>query len=173
MENIPIEIIAGELLRKRGLRIAVAESCTGGLIGHLLTNVPGSSTYFIGGCQTYAYEAKVRLLGISWDTLEKHGAVSKEVAIEMAQRVRYVLAADIGVSATGIAGPGGGTPQKPVGLVWLGLSTPDGDHAYKYIWDGDRQKNKQLTAEQALRLVVEYLQKKSDPPPSAEPDGIG
>ena len=139
------------------MRIAVAESCTGGLIGHLLTNVPGSSTYFIGGCQVYAYEAKVRLLGVSWDLLERHGAVSREVAIAMARGVRRVLATDLGVSATGIAGPGGGTPTKPVGLVWIGLSTPDGDQGWSYVWSGDRLANKQQTAEQALRLVIDYL----------------
>ena len=164
----PIEILVGELLRRRGLRIAVAESCTGGLIGHLLTNVPGSSTYFVGGCQVYAYEAKVRLLDVSWDTLERYGAVSKEVAIEMAHNVRQVLATDIGLSATGIAGPGGGTPQKPVGYVCIGLSTPDGDQAWSYNWDGDRLANKQQTAEQALRLVVEYLQGKGSPAPSSD-----
>jgi PncC family amidohydrolase len=164
----PIEVLVGELLRRRGLRIAVAESCTGGLIGHLLTNVPGSSTYFVGGCQVYAYEAKVRLLDVSWDTLERYGAVSKEVAIEMAHNVRQVLATDIGLSATGIAGPGGGMPQKPVGYVCIGLSTPDGDQAWSYNWDGDRLANKQRTAEQALRLVVEYLQGKELPDPSSD-----
>ncbi|MCJ7533630.1 MAG: CinA family protein [Anaerolineales bacterium] len=164
----PIEVLVGELLRRRGLRIAVAESCTGGLIGHLLTNVPGSSTYFVGGCQVYAYEAKVRLLDVSWDTLERYGAVSKEVAIEMAHNVRQVLATDIGLSATGIAGPGGGTPQKPVGYVCIGLSTPHGDQAWSYNWDGDRLANKQQTAEQALRLVVEYLQGKGSPAPSSD-----
>jgi len=167
----PIEVLVGELLRRRGLRIAVAESCTGGLIGHLLTNVPGSSTYFVGGCQVYAYEAKVRLLDVSWDTLERYGAVSKEVAIEMAHNVRQVLATDIGLSATGIAGPGGGMPQKPVGYVCIGLSTPDGDQAWSYTWDGDRLANKQQTAEQALKLVVEYLLSKGLPGTSAETGG--
>jgi PncC family amidohydrolase len=157
VKDQPLEVLAGELLRERGLRLAVAESCTGGLIGHRLTNVPGSSTYYMGSITAYAYEAKVRLLGVRWETLEKHGAVSKETVIEMARGVRRALAADIGVAVSGIAGPGGGTPEKPVGLVWISLSAPEIDKAWSYIWSGDRIQNKELTAEQALRLLVDYL----------------
>lgn len=155
--NILPEILAGELLRQHGLRLAIAESCTGGLIGHRLTNVPGSSTYYMGSVTAYAYEAKVRLLGVHWETLEKHGAVSKETVIEMARGVRRALAADIGIAVSGIAGPTGGTPEKPVGLVWIGLSAPEIDKARSYIWKGDRIQNKELTAEQALRLLIDFL----------------
>lgn len=158
MPTTPLENIVGELLRRRGLRLAVAESCTGGLVSHLITNVPGSSTYFMGGVIAYAYEAKVRLLGVSWQTLEKHGAVSQETVLEMAAGVRKALAADIGISVSGIAGPSGGTPEKPVGLTWIGLSTEGGDEAYSYIWEGNRMAVKEKSARQALRMLKDYLE---------------
>jgi PncC family amidohydrolase len=152
-----LEVVVGELLRKRGLRLAIAESCTGGLVSHRITNVPGASTYYMGSVTAYAYEAKVRLLGVRWSTLEKYGAVSKETALEMAAGVRRVLAADVGVSVTGIAGPGGGTPEKPVGLTWIGLSAPGIDEAWEYIWKGDRLQVKEQSAQQALQLLVNFL----------------
>lgn len=152
-----LEITAGELLRRRGLRLAVAESCTGGLIGHRITNIPGSSTYYMGSVTAYAYEAKVRLLGVRWETLEKYGAVSKETVLEMSRGVRKALAADIGIAVSGIAGPGGGTAEKPVGLTWIGLSAADVDEAWRFIWDGDRLQVKEDSAEQALQLLVDYL----------------
>jgi PncC family amidohydrolase len=157
-----LEITAGQLLRQRGLRLAVAESCTGGLIGHRLTNIPGSSDYYMGSVTAYAYEVKVRLLGVSWATLEMYGAVSREVAIEMARGVRTSLDADIGLSVTGIAGPGGGTPEKPVGLTWIGFSSSDVEFARQFIWQGDRLQVKEQSAEAALRILVEYLQKVDD-----------
>jgi PncC family amidohydrolase len=155
--EIALEVVVGELLRERGLRLAVAESCTGGLIGHRITNVPGASTYYMGSVTAYAYEAKVRLLGVHWSTLEKYGAVSKETALEMATGVRQALAADVGVSVSGIAGPGGGTPEKPVGLTWIGLSAPGVDKAWQYIWNGDRLQVKEQSAQQALQLLVDFL----------------
>jgi PncC family amidohydrolase len=145
------------LLRARGLRLAVAESCTGGLIGHLITNVPGSSTYYMGSVTAYAYEAKVRLLGVRWETLEKFGAVSKETVLEMACGVRTALAADIGLSVSGIAGPGGGTPDKPVGLVWIGLSAEQVDEAWRNVWPGDRLQVKEQSAQAALQMLIDYL----------------
>lgn len=153
----PLEVALGKLLRQRGLRLAVAESCTGGLIGHLITNVPGSSTYYMGSVTAYAYEAKVRLLSVRWETLEKYGAVSQETVLEMARGVRLVLAADIGLAVSGIAGPGGGTPEKPVGLTWIGLSAPGSDEAWRFLWQGDRLQVKEQTAHRALQLLVEYL----------------
>jgi PncC family amidohydrolase len=147
----------GERLRERGLRLATAESCTGGLIGHRLTNVPGSSTYYVGGVVVYSYEAKVRILGVQWETLEAHGAVSEPVVMEMAVGVRRVLATDIGISVSGIAGPGGGTPEKPVGLTWIGLSAPDLSRAMKKEFSGDRESIKGQAAEAALTLVLDYL----------------
>ncbi len=157
MEEKSLEVLAGELLRKHGLRLAVAESCTGGLVGHRITNIPGSSTYYMGSVTAYAYEAKVRLLGVRWETLEKYGAVSKETVLEMACGVRRALAADIGMSISGIAGPGGGTPEKPVGTTWIGLSAEGVDEAWYFHWAGDRLAVKEQSAQAVLQLLVDYL----------------
>ncbi len=151
------EKLLGDLLRKRGLKLATAESCTGGLLADLITNVPGSSDYFIGGVVAYAYEAKVALLHVSWDTLRTRGAVSRETVIEMARGVRTALGANIGISVSGIAGPGGGMPEKPVGTTWIGLSATDGDWARRFIWDGDRLFNKQASAQAAIHIILDYL----------------
>jgi PncC family amidohydrolase len=158
METQPLEFIVGNLLRQRGWRLAIAESCTGGLIGHRITNVAGSSTYYMGSITAYAYEAKVRLLGVKWETLEKYGAVSKEVVLEMALGVRRALASDVGIAVSGIAGPGGGTPQKPVGYTWMALSTPKDSIAANFTFDQDRLGNKNLAAEATLGMLVDYLQ---------------
>jgi PncC family amidohydrolase len=155
----PLEVLVGELLLQRGLWLAVAESCTGGLIGHLLTNVPGSSAYYMGSVTAYANEAKARLLGVSWDALEKYGAVSAETVVEMARGIRLALTSDIGISVSGIAGPTGGTPDKPVGTIWIGLSTPKEEYARHYLWSGDRLAIKKQSAQAALQLLVEHLQK--------------
>jgi PncC family amidohydrolase len=161
--NLPLEAQIGPLLRRRGLKLVLAESCTGGLVGHRITNIPGSSDYYLGSVTAYAYEAKERLLGVRHETLLQYGAVSQETALEMARGVRQALAPDfglhavIGISITGIAGPGGGMPNKPVGLVWIGMSTPDGDQAWENHWQGDRVENKSLSAEKALQLLMEYL----------------
>lgn len=159
----PLEVKVGKLLRARGWRLAAAESCTGGLIGHLLTNVPGSSTYYLGSITAYAYEAKVRLLGVSWETLETYGAVSEETVLAMARGVRRALGADVGISVSGIAGPGGGTPEKPVGLTWIGISTPHTDTAFKFVWDGNRLQNKEWSAEKALEILVQILEAEPQP----------
>jgi len=152
-----IETQIGAILRQRGLKIAVAESCTGGLIGHRITNVAGSSDYFTGGIIAYANAAKVNLLGVSWDTLNGSGAVSRETVLEMAAGVRRSLGADIAISASGIAGPGGGLPDKPVGTVWIGLAAPDGSWAHVFGFTGDREQNKAAAAEAALKLLLDYL----------------
>lgn len=152
-----LESIVGPLLRARSFKLATAESCTGGLIADRLTDVPGSSDYFLGGVVAYAYEAKVALLHVLWDTLRKYGAVSRETVIEMARGVRTALGADIGLSVSGIAGPGGGLPDKPVGTTWVGLSANDGDWARKFVWDGDRRANKQQSADAALQMLLDYL----------------
>lgn len=157
MDDKLLEAQVGEELRQRGWRLAIAESCTGGLIGHRLTNIPGSSTYYMGSVTAYAYDAKVRLLGVLWKTLEAHGAVSREVVMEMAQGVRRALAADIGVSVSGIAGPTGSTPKKPVGLVWIGLNTTYGNWARKFNFEGDRLAIKEEAAEAALKYLYDYL----------------
>lgn len=157
--NEPLEVIVGRLLSQRGLRLAVAESCTGGLVSHLITNVPGSSSYYMGGITAYANEAKARLLGVRLETLEMYGAVSQETVLEMAFGVRRSLEADIGLSVSGIAGPGGGTPEKPVGFVWFGLSAPGVEEAWNFTWRGDRLAVKEQSARQALQLLVDYLKK--------------
>jgi len=154
-----IEEVIGEKLRLLGLKLATAESCTGGLIGHRITNAPGSSEYFLGGVTAYAYEAKVKLLGVNWDTLARHGAVSQETVLEMARGARAALGADIGVSVSGIAGPGGGMPEKPVGLTWIGLSADEYETARSFVFPGERSQVKEQAAEQALHLLHEYLMK--------------
>ena len=152
-----LEHQVGRLLRERGLKLSLAESCTGGLLGDRITNLPGSSEYFWGSLVTYAYEAKVALIHVSWDTLRAHGAVSRETVIEMARGVRTALGADLAVSVSGIAGPGGGLPDKPVGTTWIGLSATDGDWARKFVWNGDRRANKESSADAALQFVLDYL----------------
>ncbi|GAB4402135.1 MAG: hypothetical protein OHK0052_25520 [Anaerolineales bacterium] len=148
----------GARLMARGWHLAVAESCTGGLIGHRLTDIPGASAYYLGSITAYAYEAKVRLLGVSWETLNQHGAVSRETVLQMARGIRSALNAQVGLSVSGIAGPGGGTPEKPVGTVWIGLTTPDFEQAYHILWDAGRLANKQHSAQQALEILHAYLQ---------------
>jgi len=158
--NMPnsVEIEIGSLLRERGLKLVLAESCTGGLLGSRLTDVPGSSEYFLGGVVAYAYEAKVALLDVSWDTLNTKGAVSRETVLEMARGVRELMKADIAVSVSGIAGPGGGTPEKPVGTTWIGLVTIDSEIAELFHFSGDREQNKALAVDSALHLLLNYLQ---------------
>lgn len=158
MTSRSLEIQIGEILTKRNMTLSTAESCTGGLIGHRLTNVPGSSIYFIGGIVAYAYDAKEHLLGVHHNTLYDYGAVSKETAIEMARGARRVFGTDIAISVTGIAGPGGGLPNKPVGTTWIAISTRTGENAHLFTWDKDREANKALSAEAALKIVWDYLQ---------------
>ena len=152
-----LEIKIGKLLRASSYKLATAESCTGGLIGHRLTNIAGSSDYYLGGIIAYAYEAKVALLDVSWDTLRQYGAVSRETVLEMARGARKALNADIAVSVSGIAGPGGGLPGKPVGTTWFGLAARDGEWAQVYCFSGDRIENKSFSAQAALKLVYDYL----------------
>ena len=154
----PLEIIIGGLLRQKNLKLAVAESCTGGLVSDRITDIPGSSDYFMGGIVAYAYEAKVKLLGVNWETLQAFGAVSRQVVLEMARGVCRVLETEIGVSVSGIAGPGGETDEKPVGTTWIGLCTPHGDFARRYCWDGNRLENKAASAEAVLQFINDYLQ---------------
>ncbi|MDY7077494.1 MAG: CinA family protein [Chloroflexota bacterium] len=151
------EIIVGRLLEERGMTLAVAESCTGGLVGHRITNVPGSSAYYEGSITAYSYDVKELILHVRHDTLYRYGAVSEQTAREMACGVRSAFRADIGLAVTGIAGPGGGTPEKPVGLVYVALATPDGEWVERRVWDGDRWENKDRSAEAALDLLRRYL----------------
>jgi PncC family amidohydrolase len=153
-----LELIVGRLLQQRGLTLAVAESCTGGLIGHRITSVPGSSAYYQGSVTAYSYDAKELILHVQHDTLYQYGAVSEQTAREMAQGVRRAFRADVGLAVTGIAGPGGGMPEKPVGLVYIALATPDGEWVERQVWAGNRLENKEHSAEAALGLLWRYLE---------------
>jgi nicotinamide-nucleotide amidase len=148
----------GEILRTKALKLATAESCTGGLVSDRLTDIAGSSEYFMGGVVAYAYEAKVKLLGVSWDTLNTVGAVSREVVIQMAEGARSVFDVDIAVSVSGIAGPGGGTPEKPVGSTWIALVTSGGQWTRHFVWNGDREQNKRYSSDAVLQFVLDYLE---------------
>lgn len=156
MEEL-IEVEVGRLLKKSGMRLAIAESCTGGLISHRITNVPGSSEYYVGSIVAYSYDAKIDLLKVPWDILEKYGAVSQKTVLEMAQNIRKILNADVSLSISGIAGPSGGTNEKPVGLVWIGLSSIKVEKAWRYIFNGERLQIKEQAAETALKLLVKFL----------------
>jgi PncC family amidohydrolase len=153
-----LEIQVGRLLQQRGWKLALAESCTGGLLGSRVTDVAGSSQYFLGSVVAYSYEAKRDLLGVSWDTLNTRGAVSRETVLEMARGVRKLMQAEVALSVSGIAGPGGGTPEKPVGTTWIGLVTKDGEQAELFRFTGDREENKKAAVDAALQLLLDYLQ---------------
>ena len=158
LDDSLLEATAGRLLAQRELTLAVAESCTGGLVSHRITDVPGSSVYYRGSITAYSNEIKVHILRVQRSTLDRCGAVSGQAALEMARGVRCLLRADIGLSVTGIAGPDGGTPEKPVGLVYVALSAADGDWVERRVWDGDRWQNKARSAEAALDLLHRYLE---------------
>jgi PncC family amidohydrolase len=157
MAEPSLEVLIGQILTQRGLTLAAAESCTGGLVSHRLTDVPGASVYFLGSIVAYANQAKMDLLGVKESTLASHGAVSEETVLEMASGVRKALHADIGVATSGIAGPGGATPSKPVGLVWIALSAADASVARRAIFPGDRLAVKEQSAQAALQMVADYL----------------
>lgn len=152
-----IELEIGELLREKGLKLAVAESCTGGLLASLITDVPGSSDYFLGGVVAYSNEVKERVLGVPGEVLGAVGAVSPECARAMAEGVRRLLGADLGLATTGIAGPGGATPTKPVGLVYIALAHPRGTIVREHRFVGARRGNKHSAAQEALELLREFL----------------
>lgn len=154
-----LESVLGEMLRIRGMTIAVAESCTGGMVLNQLTNVSGSSRYVLGGVIAYSNQVKQYQLNVDADTLRQFGAVSEPVAVQMAEGVRACLGSDIGLSVTGIAGPSGGTADKPVGLVWIGYSDVHESWAVKYQFGLDRDRNKQKSVVAALNLVRRSLLK--------------
>lgn len=150
--------VAGTDLRRRGLRLALAESCTGGLLAMRITEHAGSSSFFDGGLITYADEAKVRLLGVPTELLRAHGAVSAETAVEMAVGARRVLKSDIGLAITGIAGPAGGSAEKPVGTVWYGLADSAGAEAHMVRFPGDRVEVRERASQAALALLRQFLE---------------
>jgi PncC family amidohydrolase len=160
MADERIEALVGDLLRARGWTIGTAESCTGGLVMHRLTNIPGSSDYVIGGIVAYSNQVKQSLLHVHPGTLIAHGAVSEETAQEMAVGARDLLNVDVAISVTGIAGPGGGTADKPVGLTYIGLAAPsDVLVVQRHVWRGDREAVKNATAQAALLLIFDTLTK--------------
>ncbi len=152
-----LEEQVGNLLRQKGLTLGAVESATGGLISHLITNIPGSSDYYQGSITAYSNEVKIKVVGVKEESVKKYGAVSSQVAEEMAQGGRKILAVDICLADTGIAGPGGATPGKPVGLFYIGLSHQAGTYSQKHNFKGDREQNKRRAAEVALGWLKEYL----------------
>ena len=146
------------LLKEKKLKVATAESCTGGMLGNLLTNISGSSEYYDRGIISYSNRAKMELLGVSKETLDRYGAVSEPVAEEMAEGIRKRSKVDIGVSTTGIAGPTGGTKDKPVGLVYVGVSTKERTIVRKFLFRGDRIENKESACNAALSMLLEVLE---------------
>jgi PncC family amidohydrolase len=157
MDIKPLEYLIGVTLTARNLTLSAAESCTGGLVSHRITNVPGSSVYFLGGVVAYANETKINQLGVQPQTLLQYGAVSKQTVLEMAHGVRQALQTDIGLAVSGVAGPGGGSPDKPVGLTWIALSTEAASEAYAFTWSGDRLAVKEQSAQAVLQLLLDYL----------------
>jgi len=157
METQPIEFVLVEQLSALRWTLALAESCTGGLISHRVTNVAGASEVYLGGVVAYSNIAKQQLLGVTQQTLEQFGAVSEQTVKEMAQGVKQLFQAQTAISVSGIAGPGGGAPQKPVGSVWIGLAFLDQIHAHLYRFFGNREQIKQQSAEAALWLLAERI----------------
>lgn len=147
----------GERCQVLRARIVTVESCTGGLIGHVLTEIPGSSAYFLGGFVTYSDDAKRTMVGVPDDVLAAHGAVSAQTAVAMATGGRDRTGADVGVAVTGIAGPDGGSPAKPVGLTYVAVADAAGCEVRRFVWGGSRAENKRASAEAALQLVLERI----------------
>ena len=152
-----LEERAGDALNKKGWTLALGESCTGGLIAHRITDVPGSSDYFLGGVTAYSDAVKERLLGVKRETLIAVGAASEETAREMAQGACKNIGSDVGISVTCIAGPEGGTDEKPVGLTYIGANTPDGEWVERHLFPGDRKAIKESAANAALELLLSAL----------------
>lgn len=149
--------LLGRIVLEKGYKISAAESCTGGLVGSLITDVPGASAYFLGSAGTYCNEMKEHILGVSSDTLAKYTAVSAETAAEMADGSRRLYGSDIAVSTTGIAGPGGGTETQPVGLVYTGVAGPWGTITHRDVYPGDREEVKRRAATRAVYYMVQYI----------------
>ena len=147
----------GKLLLEKGLTLSTAESCTGGGIASVITSISGSSEYFKGGIVAYANEVKTTLLGVSETTLEKHGAVSEETVQEMAKGAMKSMKTSCAIATSGIAGPGGGTPTKPVGTIWIAVACNDKIVTKKLQGDNGREKNTKNSIEKALSLLIEHL----------------
>lgn len=161
MADDPLDALAarlGERCIALGLRVATVESCTGGLVGHAITEIPGSSAYYLGGFVTYSDAMKAGAVGVPHDVLAAHGAVSAQAAMAMATGGRERTGADLAVSVTGIAGPDGGSPAKPVGLTYVAVADVVGVAVNRHVWTGDRSENKRQSAAAALRLLLERIE---------------
>jgi PncC family amidohydrolase len=159
-ELAPLVALAATIqdtMLQRGLTLTTAESCTGGLVAYVLTEIAGSSDYFVGGIVSYTNELKEHELGVDAATLQKHGAVSAQTCAAMAEGARRHYGADLGIAVTGIAGPGGGTDAKPVGLTYIGVADSAGHDVRRHVWNDDRHGNKLRSARAALELVLERL----------------
>jgi nicotinamide-nucleotide amidase len=156
-DESPIEKAVGDILKDKGLKLSIAESCTGGLIASKITDVNGSANYFLEGLVCYTNLSKMKLLGVRQKTLKANGAVSRDVAIEMAEGVRKKSGSDVAISTTGIAGPTGATREKPVGLVWIGYSDSEKSFAEKFVFVKDRLRNKEMMSKTALDILRKQL----------------
>ena len=151
-----VELLQARCL-ERGIRVATAESCTGGLIAKMITDVPGSSGYFSGGIVSYSNDAKMSLLAVSEEQLLAHGAVSAQVARSMAVGALGAMRSDFAVAVTGVSGPGGGSPAKPVGLTYVAVADALGTEVRRFVWAGDRTENREATARAAIELLLERI----------------
>lgn len=170
MADDPLDALAarlGELCLALGLRVATVESCTGGLVGHAITEIPGSSAYYVGGFVTYSDALKAGSVGVSQDVLAAHGAVSAQAAMAMATGGRERTGADYAVSVTGVAGPDGGSPAKPVGLTYVAVADAVGVAVNRHVWTGDRSENKRHSAAAALGLLIERIAASAPAAPAA------
>jgi PncC family amidohydrolase len=166
MADDPLVALAarlGERCLARGVRLATVESCTGGLVGHLITETPGSSAYFLGGVVTYSDALKRELVGVPGEVLAAHGAVSAQTAVAMATGGRTRTGAHMAGAVTGIAGPDGGSAQKPVGLTYVAVADATGSAVRRHLWSGDRTDNKRASAEALLELLLERIDALPDP----------
>lgn len=169
MPDETLEFRAGACLRRSGYKLALAESCTGGLLSHLITNIPGASDYYLGSIIAYSNDMKQDLLGVSIATLVRNGAVSRETVLAMALGVRLLFAQEaapeqiLGLAVSGIAGPGGGTPEKPLGLVWIAINAISGKMAFEHHFTGDRITIKERAAYSALEHLVSFLSTHTEP----------
>lgn len=166
MDTLELSAAIGDLLRAKHWKLALAESCTGGLIASCITDVAGSSEYFLGSVVAYAYEAKEGLLHVPHDLLLAYGAVSEPIARDLAKNARAKFGADVAIGITGIMGPGGATPTKPLGLTYIALAAPNTNLCHKFVWNGDRLQNKHDSTHAALEMLYEFLRKDAENTPA-------
>jgi nicotinamide-nucleotide amidase len=162
MDTESLAQAVGGLLLQHHLTLGLAESCTGGMVASYITDIAGSSAYFEGAIVAYSTQMKERILGVPASTLERYGAVCAETVMAMAKGARKLLHVDVAVAITGIAGPSGGAPDKPVGLTYIGLASPHGELWRKYVWKGNRRHNREQSARTALELLKEHLESSSE-----------